>query len=235
MGAHTPRQRLRPHFRSFKIAHNFHLWSWYKSSPRVDFHALSRYSCKLLANRFLRVPPQSPFKRLLIGTKLYLSTRMSTSSKMPGGREKGHLGNHPPVSYIPPTDLLQTKDSTETLKVKLADGLFSMSVFAKGSPEDYLQHIIAVLRLIDPKGLHVQCKKHANEMKNAAAALGALQHKSIGLQDLSFKKDQEALMTEKTLTQELLATATKSYNEAVEATYKLLRNLLAGKPRTARS
>ncbi len=47
-----------------------------------------------------------------------------------------------------------------------------MSIFAKGSPEDYLRHIIAVLRLIDQKGLHEQCrKKHAKEMKNAAAAL----------------------------------------------------------------
>ncbi len=75
---------------------------------------------------------------------------MSTTSKMPEGLkdsecEKGHLGNRPPVPYVPPTNLLKAKDSTETLKVKLADGtVFSMSIFAKGSSEDYLQHIIAV-------------------------------------------------------------------------------------------
>jgi hypothetical protein len=101
---------------------------------------------------------------------------MSASLKTPEGLkdfecEKGHLGNRPPVPYVPPTDLLQTKDSSKTLKVKLADGtVFSMSIFAKGTPEDYLQHIIAVLRLIDQKGFHVQCKKHAKEMKTAAAA-----------------------------------------------------------------
>ena len=95
------------------------------------------------------------FKRLLIGTKLYLSSRMSASSKMPKGLkdsecEKGHLGNRPLVLYAPPTDLLQTKDSSETLKVKLANGtVFSMSIFAKGSLEDYLQDIIAVLCLAD--------------------------------------------------------------------------------------
>ncbi len=116
------------------------------------------------------------YKRLIIGTKLYLSSKMSASSKTPkglkdSGCEKGHLGNRPPVSYVPPTDLLQTKDSSETLKVKLADGtVFSMSFFAKGAPEDYLQHIIAVLHLIDQKGFHVQCKKHTKEMKTAAAA-----------------------------------------------------------------
>ena len=74
------------------------------------------------------------------------------------------------------------------LKVKLADGtVFSMSIFKKGSPEDYLQHIIAVLRLIDQKGVHVQCKKHVKEMKIAAAALGALKHKSIWPQEPSSK------------------------------------------------
>jgi hypothetical protein len=132
-----------------------------------EFPKSQSTAIKLLANGFLQVPPWSPFKRLLIGTELYLSSRMSTTSKMPEGLrdsecEKGHLGNRPPVPYVPPTDLLLTKDNMEMLKVKLADGtVFSMSIFARGSPEDYLQHIIAVLHLIDQKGLHVQCKKHA--------------------------------------------------------------------------
>ncbi len=98
-------------------------------------------AAKLLANRFLQVPPWSSYTRLLIGTKLYLSSRMSTSSKKSEGLKdsecgKGHLGNRPPVPYVPPTDLLQTKDSSKTLKVELANGtVFSMSIFAMGSPE----------------------------------------------------------------------------------------------------
>ena len=75
---------------------------------------------------------------------------MSLSSKMPEGLKdseckKGNLGIRPPVTYVPPSDLLQTLEKVETL-IKLADGtVFSMSMFAKGSLEDYLQHIIAVL------------------------------------------------------------------------------------------
>ncbi len=99
------------------------------------------------------------------------------------------------------------------LKVTLADEtVFSMGIFAKGSPEDYLQHIIAVLRLIDQKGFLVQCKRHAEEMKTAAAALGTLEHKSIGPRDSDFEQDQEALKTEKKLTQELFSTASKQNN-----------------------
>ena len=67
----------------------------------------------------------------------------------------------------------------------------------------------------------MQCK-HTKETKNAAAALGALKSKANGPQEPSSKKDQEALESEKTLTQELFAIATKQYNEAVGATYELL-------------
>jgi hypothetical protein len=88
-----------------------------------------------------------------------------------------------------------------------------VSIFAKGSPEDYLQHIIAVLCLIDQKGLHVQCKKHAKEMKNAASALRAIQRKSVGPKESGAQsQDQEDLETKEKLTQELLLTANKHYN-----------------------
>jgi len=163
---------------------------------------------------------------------------MSASSKTPEGLkdsecEKGQLGNRPPVPYVPPTDLLQTKESSEVLKVKLSDGtVFSMGIFAKGTPEDYLQHIIAVLRLIDQKGLHAQCKKHAKEMKTTAATLIAIKRKSNGSQLENSDESPEDLELERKLTQELLSTASKQYNEAVGATYELLRNLLAGEPQT---
>jgi hypothetical protein len=119
------------------------------------------------------------------------------------------------------------------LKIKLSDGtVFSMGIFAKGTPEEYLQHIIAVLRLIDQKGLCVQCKKHAKEMKTTAATLMALKRKSNGPRKEDSDEDPEALELETKLTQELLSTASKQYNEAVGATYELLRNLLAGEPQT---
>ncbi len=71
-----------------------------------------------------------------------------------------------------------------------------MSIFTKGSPEDYLQHIIAVLHLIDLEGFHMQYKKHAKEMKTAAVALETLEL-SVGPWDSDSEQDQEALETEK--------------------------------------
>ncbi len=118
----------------------------------------------MLANQLLQVPPKSSYKMLLIGTTLYLSTRMSSSSKAPKGLkdsecEKRHLGNCPPIQYDLPTDLLQAKDKIEILKVKLPNtSVFSMTIFAKGSPEDYLRHVIVILHLINQKRLDTQCK-----------------------------------------------------------------------------
>ena len=63
-----------------------------------------------------------------------------------------------------------------------------------------VQHIIAVLCLIDQKGLHMQCKKQAKEMKNAASALRAIQRKSVGPKESGAQnQDQEDLETEEKL------------------------------------
>ncbi len=151
-------------FLSTKVIRPAYVWNRYKSLQDPNFLILSWSTYKLLANRFLRVLSQSSYKRLIIGTKLYLATRMSSSSKAPEGLndsecKKENLGICPPIPYAPPLDLLLTAMKVETLKIKLADRtVFFMGIFTKGSPEDYLQHIMDVLCLIDQKGLRKQIK-----------------------------------------------------------------------------
>jgi hypothetical protein len=66
-------------------------------------------------------------------------------------------------------------DKIETIKIKVADSsTVNMKVFSIGSPEEYLGHIVAVLGLIDHKGLQEQSTTFYGEMKNANAALLAL-------------------------------------------------------------
>ncbi len=44
------------------------------------------------------------------------------------------------------------------VKLKLLDGtVISMTIFVKGNPKEYLQRVIAVLRLINQKGLDAKC------------------------------------------------------------------------------
>jgi hypothetical protein len=170
-----------------------------------------------------------------VQTPLYLKARMSASTKAPEGLKdseckKGNLGVRPPIPYVPPMDLQQTKENTDTLKLKLPDGtVFSMTIFAKGNPEDYLQHLIAVQRHIVQKGLDAACKKAATELEKAKKSLEAQTRNPIGSQDSSSKEDQEARKLELKLTKELVESSQKDYDGAVAQAYELLRNLFCGR------
>ena len=68
-----------------------------------------------------------------------------------------------------------------------------MKIFLIGSPEEYLGHIVAVLGLIDHKGLREQSTTSYGEMRNATAAILALKRKALeSKKDKSPKKDQKA-------------------------------------------
>ncbi len=90
---------------------------------------------------------------------------MSTTLKAPNGLkdsecEKGQLNSQPPVLYIPPTNLVTTKEALESLKMKLPNGtVFNMSIFSQGNIKEFLMHIATVLRIIKQKGRNVQCRK----------------------------------------------------------------------------
>jgi hypothetical protein len=110
---------------------------------------------------------------------------MSVPLKSPEGLrdsecEKGNLELCPPIPYnVPPTDLLPVKEKFETLKIQVLDGTSTtMKIFSIGSPEEYLGHIMAVLSLIDRKGLREQLAKHVDEKKNAETVQEALKQKA---------------------------------------------------------
>jgi hypothetical protein len=92
---------------------------------------------------------------------------MSTTLKSPKGLKvleckKGQLSSQPSIPYVPPTDLVTTKEAPESLKIKLLDGtVINMPIFSQGNTKEYLAHIVAVLHPISQKGLDVQCRKLA--------------------------------------------------------------------------
>jgi hypothetical protein len=146
--------------------------------------------------------------------------------------KKGQLSSQPPIQYVSPTDLLTTKESSKNLKAKHPAGtIFDMTIFSRGNSKEYLVHIVAILHLINQKGLNLLCKKVAEPLQELAETLGAL-HKSIGSKCLSFKEDQEAHKVEIKKTQEVLEEARKMHSKAMTRTYELLRNLLSGDTHT---
>ena len=169
---------------------------------------------------------------------------MSVPLKSPEGLkdhecEKGNLSQRPPIPYVPPTDLLPATSKIETIKIKVSDGTtVSMKIFSVGSPEEYLSHIMAVLHLIDRKGLREQSSTSYGEMRNATAALKALKKRNApeskdGADDEQSEEElSEADKVELTQSQGIFKEAKAKYMKAIEATYETMRSLLAGDPQT---
>ena len=105
----------------------------------------------------LRTPPKSSFKRLILETPLWQCAMSSSLKSPPEGLpnaecEKGTPLVRLPIPYVPPTNLHE-KQETEQIKVELPDGMkFQMPTHGSGNNEEYLVHVIAVLRLIEQNG-----------------------------------------------------------------------------------
>ena len=130
---------------------------------------------------------------------------------------------------MPPSDLVTTKESQESLKIKLPNGtVFNMSIFSRGNTEEYLEHIVAGLPLINQKELDVQCRKLAKAVDKLAGTLKNLLKDTGSRTTVLLDVDMEARKLEIEQTQQMLQEAQKAHCEAIAKTYKLLRNLLSG-------
>ncbi len=82
------------------------------------------------------------------------TSEVARGSEGPRVREREPVASPSDPVCVPPTDLLPATSKIETIKIKVSDGsTVSMKIFTVGSPEEYLSHIVAVLHLIDRKGL----------------------------------------------------------------------------------
>jgi hypothetical protein len=130
---------------------------------------------------FLQVPPRSSFKKLLLGTGLWQHTKMSTSLKSPDGLKdteckKGQPSHQPPIPYIPVVDIVTPKEEPQIFKIKLPDAShLSMPIYSRGNNKEYLMHIVAVLRVIEQKGLPKKCQVLTKAVAKRSEALKNLQ------------------------------------------------------------
>jgi hypothetical protein len=120
---------------------------------------------------------------------------MSTIVKSPDGLKnakckKGQLSNRPPIPYVPEVDIVTPKEEPQSLKVKLPDNShLNMAIYSHGNTKEYLMHIVAVLHIIDQKGLGTKCRKLAKAAERQSGALKNI-FKAAGSQD----KSQQTLM-----------------------------------------
>jgi hypothetical protein len=106
----------------------------------------------------LQVPPKLFFKRLILESPLWQHAMSSNLKSPPEGLKnleckKGKSVAQPPIPYVPPADIRERQE-TKQIKFKMPDGTnFQMADVTYENNEEYLVHIIAVLCIIDQKGM----------------------------------------------------------------------------------
>jgi hypothetical protein len=187
----------------------------------------------ILTAGFLRVPPKSSFKKLLLGTGLWHDAKMSTFLKSPNRLkdaecEKGQLSHRPPIPYVSVVDIVTPKEEPQIFKIKLPDAShLSMPIYSRGNNKEYLAHIVAVLQVIKQKGLPKKCRVLTKAVVRWSEGLKNLQE-AAELQDtISMTVDVTACKVEIEQTQQMLQEAQKAHDKAIVESYKQLRNLLS--------
>jgi hypothetical protein len=90
--------------------------------------------------------------------------------------EKGQLSHCPPIPYVPVVDIVMPKEDPQVFKIKLPDAShLSMPTYSRGNNEEYLAHIVAVLQVIEQKGLPKKCRVLAKVVVRRSEALKTLQ------------------------------------------------------------
>jgi hypothetical protein len=174
----------------------------------------------------------------MLGTGLWQHTKMSMSHKAPDWLKdseckKGQLSSWPPVLYVPPADLVTTKEELQSLKIKLPDGsVFNMSIYSCGNTKEYLAHIVAVLRIIKQNGLDVQCRKLGKAVVKLTGTFKGLLKPVESKDTVSLDNDIDACKLDIKETQKMLQEAQKQHNKTIAKMYKLLRNILFGDPQS---
>ncbi len=106
---------------------------------------------------------------------------MSTSLKSPDRLKdteckEGQLSHQPPIPYVPVVDIVTPKEEPQIFKIKLPDAShLSMPIYSRENNEEYLTHIVAVLQVIEQKGLPKKCQVLAKAVVIRSKALKNLQ------------------------------------------------------------
>jgi hypothetical protein len=159
---------------------------------------------------------------------------MSTSLKSPdmlkdAECKKGKLFQWPPIPYVPVVAAVTPKEEPQFLKVKLPDAShISIPIYSHGNNKEYLAHIVAVLRVIEQKGLPKKCRVLAKAVVRRSEALKNLQEAAESRDTVSTSIDVTARKVEIEQTASMLQEAQKAHDKAVAKSYEQLRNLLSG-------
>jgi hypothetical protein len=103
-----------------------------------------------------------------------------------------------------------------------------MPIYSHGNNKEYLMHIVAVLQVIEQKGLPKKCQVLAKAVARWSKALNNLQEAAESQDTISMSVDVTAHKVEIAQTNQMLQEAQKAHDKAIAESYEQLRNLLSG-------
>ncbi len=102
---------------------------------------------------------------------------------------RGNIANRPPIPYVAPVDPYYGKREMTKIKVKLPDGTnYQMVPFRVGINEDYVNHIITLMQLIQQKELKSTVEKACEVVLDNRDKLGPL-YKKLNMAKFNQEKD----------------------------------------------
>ncbi len=106
-----------------------------------------------------------------------MSTNLKSTDVLKDAKcKKGQLSQRPPIPYVPVVDVITPKEDPAMLKVKLHNNShISVPIFSRGNNKEYIAHIVAVLCIIEQKGLPKKCRMYAKAVAKWQEALKNLQ------------------------------------------------------------
>jgi hypothetical protein len=179
-----------------------------------------------------RKPPRSKFKQFFLETKALLIPIMSSgSAKSPAEGLKnseckqGVIFTRPPIPYVVEVDPYEKAEKTK-IKTRLADGTnYQMVPFRLGTNEDYVSHLIAMIRLVEQLDLEKSIEAAFAALKEVEDKIGPLNKK------INMSKNQQEKETLKKLLEQaekLVGENRKTALKEIVEAYELIHTYFIG-------
>jgi hypothetical protein len=111
-------------------------------------------------------------------------------------------------------DVVTSKEECQIFKIKLPNAShLSMPIYSHGNNKEYLVHIVAVLQVIEQKGLPKKCRVLAKAVVRRSEALKNLQEAAEPQGTISTTVDFTAHKVEIEQTQQMLQEAPKAHDK----------------------
>jgi hypothetical protein len=142
--------------------------------------------------------------------------------------ERGVITTRPPIPYVAAVDPYEKAEKTE-IKTRLPDGtIYQMVPFCSGTNEEYVNHLIAMIHLVEQKDLEKLVERTFTAVKELEDKIGPLQ-KKLNMSKSQHEKDNLQKLIDQA--EKLLEQNKKNALKEIVKAYELIHTYFVSKAR----